>query len=138
MGFGARNRGFVAMNGADVLRIVDMMHREKNIPKDIIFGSIEAAVQLATQKHYGEEEGIVVTIDRDSGAIVAKRNDDLIEPEVLGRIAAQSAKQLMIQKIREAESDALFGEFANQKGDLVVATVQRFESGAATCTLGKS
>ncbi|MFL5243500.1 MAG: transcription termination factor NusA [Gemmataceae bacterium] len=126
------------MNGSDVLRIVDLMHREKNIPKEIIFGSIEAAVQLATQKHYGEEEGVVVTIDRDSGSIVAKRGEDLIEPEVLGRIAAQSAKQLMIQKIREAESDALFGEFANQKGDLVVASVQRFESGAATCTLGKS
>jgi N utilization substance protein A len=126
------------MNGSDVLRIVDMMHREKNIPKEIIFGSIEAAVQLATEKHYGEEAGVVVTIDRDSGAIVAKRGEEMIEPEVLGRIAAQSAKQLMIQKIREAESEALFGEFANQKGDLVVAAVQRFESGAATCTLGKS
>ena len=126
------------MNGADVLRIVDMMHREKNIPKEIIFGSIEAAVQLATEKHYGEEAGVVVTIDRDSGSIVAKRGEEMIEPEVLGRIAAQSAKQLMIQKIREAESEALFGEFANQKGDLVVAAVQRFESGAATCTLGKS
>ena len=52
------------MNGADVLRIVDLMHREKNIPKEIIFGSIEAAVQLATEKHYGEEEGVVVTINR--------------------------------------------------------------------------
>src|SRR5258708_30472807 len=126
------------MYGFDVLRIVDLMHREKNIPKEIIFGSIEAAVELVTQKQYGEEEGVVVNIDRDSGSIVAKRGEDLIEPEVLGRIAAQSAKQLMIQKIREAESDALFGEFANQKGDLVVASVQRFESGAATCTLGKS
>ena len=45
------------MNGADLLRIVDLMHREKNIPKDVIFDGIEAALQLATEKHYGEEAG---------------------------------------------------------------------------------
>jgi transcription termination/antitermination protein NusA len=126
------------MNGADVLRLVDLMHREKNIPKEIIFGSIEAAVQLATQKHYGEEEDVIVAIDRDSGVIEARKGEEVIDPEVLGRIAAQSAKQVMIQKLREAESDSIFNEYAAQKGDLVTATVQRFENGAATLTLGKS
>ena len=126
------------MNGAVVLRLVDLMHREKNIPKEIIFGSIEAAVQLATQKHYGEEEDVIVAIDRDSGVIEARKGEEVIDPEVLGRIAAQSAKQVMIQKLREAESDSIFNEYAAQKGDLVTATVQRFENGAATLTLGKS
>jgi N utilization substance protein A len=126
------------MNGADVLRIVDLMHREKNIPKEIIFEGIEAAVQLATQKHFGEEDGVVVAIDRDSGMIEARRGEDVIDPTVLGRIAAQSAKQVMIQKIREAECNSLFDEYAAQKGDLVNATVQRFENGAATLSLGKS
>ena len=51
------------MNSAELLRIVDAMHREKNIPKEIIFGGIEAAVQLAMQKQYGEEENVAVTID---------------------------------------------------------------------------
>jgi N utilization substance protein A len=126
------------MNSGELLRIVDAMHREKNIPKEIIFGSIEAALQLATQKHYGEEENVVVAIDRDSGVIEARKGGELIDPEVLGRIAAQSAKQVMIQKIREAESDSIFNEYAAQKGDLVTATVQRFENGSATLTLGKS
>ena len=54
------------MNGADVLRIVDLMHREKNIPKDVIFEGIEAALQLATQKQYGLEAEIAITIDRES------------------------------------------------------------------------
>jgi N utilization substance protein A len=126
------------MNGADVLRIVDLMHREKNIPKDVIFEGIQAALQLATEKHYGEEEGIAVTIDRDSGEIKAQRGEQLIDPEVLGRIAAQSAKQVMIQKIREAECNALYDEYVGMKGDLVHGTVQRFEGGAATITLGKS
>jgi N utilization substance protein A len=126
------------MNGADLLRIVDAMHREKNIPKEIIFEGIEAAVQLATEKHYGEEEAIVVTIDRDSGEIKAQKGEELIEPGLLGRIAAQSAKQLIIQKIREAECNAVFDEYAAMKGDLVHGTVQRFEGGAATVSLGKS
>src|SRR5438309_5773007 len=126
------------MNGADVLRIVDLMHREKNIPKDVIFDGIEAALQLATEKHYGDEEGIAVSINRESGEIRAQKGEQIIDPTLLGRIAAQSAKQVMIQKIREAECNAIFDEYAAMKGDLVHGTVQRFEGGAATVTLGKS
>src|SRR5579883_2593590 len=126
------------MNGADLLRIVDLMHREKSISKEIIFEGIEAAVQLATEKHYGEGTDIAVTIDRDSGVIQAKKGDEVVDPELLGRIAAQSAKQVMIQKIREAECNATLTEFSAMKGDLVHGTIQRFEGGAATVSLGKS
>src|SRR5205809_1335303 len=126
------------MNGADLLRIVDLMHREKNIPKEVIFEGIEAALQLATQKHYGEESVVTVSIDRESGDIQARMGDQVVAPELLGRIAAQSAKQVMIQKVREAECNAVFDEYVALKGDLVHGTVQRFEGGAATVTLGKS
>src|SRR5712691_8339922 len=126
------------MNGADLLRIVDLMHREKNISKEVIFEGIEAAVQLATEKQYGEEENVVVSIDRDSGEIHAKKGEQVIDPELLGRIAAQSAKQVMIQKIREAECNATFDEYAAMKGDLVHGTVQRFEGGSALVSLGRS
>lgn len=126
------------MNGTDLLRIVDLMHREKNIPKEIIFKGIEDAVQLATVKQYGELEVVVVSIDRDSGQIHARKGEVTIDPELLGRIAAQSAKQVMIQKIREAECNATFDEYANMKGDLVHGTVQRFEGGAGIVSLGKS
>jgi len=126
------------MNGADLLRIVDAMHRDKNIPKEVIFKGIEDALQLATQKHYGEEEEVIVTVDRDSGMIKAQKGEAVVAPELLGRIAAQSAKQFMIQKIREAECNAVFDEYAALKGDLVHGTVQRFEGGAATVSLGKS
>src|SRR6266436_3958008 len=133
-----RTKDEPTMNGADVLRIVDLMHREKNIPKDVIFEGIEAALQLATQKQYGPEAEIAITIDRESGEIRAQKGEMSIDPAELGRIAAQSAKQVMIQKIREAESKAIFDEYAAMKGDLVHGTVQRFEGGAATVTLGKS
>lgn len=126
------------MNGPDLLRIIDLMHREKNIPKDVIFDGIQAAVQLATERHFGTEEDVHVTIDRDSGEIKAMKGEVPIDPEMLGRIAAQSAKQMMIQKIREAECNAVFDEYAAMKGDLVQGTVQRFEGGAALVTIGKS
>src|SRR5438105_11230607 len=126
------------MNGSDLLRIVDLMHRKKSISKEIIFEGIEQAVQLATEKHYGSDEGIVVTIDRDSGRINARRGEEIIDPELLGRIAAQSAKQVMIQKIREAECNATYDEYIAMKGDLVHGSVQRFEGGAAIISLGKS
>jgi transcription termination/antitermination protein NusA len=126
------------MKGSDLLRIVDQMHHEKNIPREVIFDGVEAALQLATEKHYGEEADVAVTIDRDSGEIHARKGEEVIDPTVLGRIAAQSAKQVMIQKIREAECNAVFDEYAAMKGDLVHGTIQRHEGGAAIVTLGKS
>src|SRR5437667_2235457 len=126
------------MNGADLLRIVDQMHREKNIPKEVIFEGIEAALQLATEKHYGDEEGVTVTIDRESGEIHALKGEQVIDPTDLGRIAAQSAKQVMIQKIREAECNAVFDEYVAMKGDLVHGPVARVEGNAAIVTLGKT
>src|SRR5262245_48399126 len=84
----------VFMKGSDLLRIVDQMHHEKNIDREIIFSGIEAALQLAAQKKYGEETVVAVTIDRDSGEIQAKKGEETIVAEELGRIAAQSAKQV--------------------------------------------
>jgi transcription termination/antitermination protein NusA len=122
----------------NLLDVIDKMHREKNIPKEVIFEGIEAAVQLAAERHFGTENDIVVTIDRESGEIHAKKGEEAIKPDLLGRIAAQSAKQMMIQKIREAECNAVYVEHFEQKGDLVQGTVQRFEGGAAIVTIGKT
>jgi transcription termination/antitermination protein NusA len=126
------------MKGADLLRIVDQMQHEKNIDREIIFSGIEAALQLATQKKFGEETVVTVTIDRDSGEIHALKGEEQIDPTELGRIAAQSAKQVMIQKIREAECNAVFDEYSGMKGDLVTALVTRHEGGAGIVTLGKT
>src|SRR5258708_4587168 len=126
------------MNSAEVLRLVDVMHREKNIPKDVIFEGIQAALQLAAEKHYGELEGISVTIDRTSGEVQAQKGEEQIDPALLGRIAAQSAKQVIIQKIREAECNATFDEYVAMRGDLVHGIVQRYDGGAVTVTLGKA
>jgi N utilization substance protein A len=122
----------------DLVRIVDSIHRDKNIPKDILFEGIQSALTMAARKHYPEAADIEVRIDRDSGAIDATKDGVKMDPAELGRISAQTAKQVIIQKIREAERDSLFDEFEDQRGDLVTGTVQRFEGGAVIVNLGKT
>ncbi|KKK72106.1 hypothetical protein LCGC14_2907220 [marine sediment metagenome] len=124
------------MDPNEVLRIVDTIHRDKNIDKEIVFDGIEAALVSAAKKHFGEEEEIVVTIDRNSGSITGTHNGEPLSPEEMAeRIGAQTAKQVMIQKIREAERDALYDEYVELKGQLVTGVVQRYEGGAATVSL---
>jgi N utilization substance protein A len=125
------------MNG-ELLRIVDSIHRDKNIEKEIIFQGVEAALLSAAKKHYDEEDEVEVTIDRESGNIHALHNGEVIDPEALGRIASQTAKQVMIQKIREAERDALYDEYQQLQGEIVTGAVGRLEGGAVTVNLGKT
>jgi transcription termination/antitermination protein NusA len=124
------------MDPNELLRIVDAIHRDKNIEKEIVFEGIEAALVSAAKKHYGEEADVVVQIDRANGSITGSHDGVPMAPtEMAERIGAQTAKQVMIQKIREAERDALFGEYEDLKGQLVTGVVQRYEGGAATVTL---
>ncbi|NLX96836.1 MAG: transcription termination factor NusA [Rhodopirellula sp.] len=124
------------MNPSELLRIVDAIHRDKNIDKEIVFEGIEAALISAAKKHYGEDEEIVIKIDRGNGSISGTHNGDPLDPaEMSERIGAQTAKQVMIQKIREAERDALFDEYIDLKDQLVTGVVQRYDGGAATVTL---
>jgi len=124
------------MNASEVLRIVDAIHRDKNIEKEIVFEGIEAALVSAAKKHYGEDRDIIVQIDREDGAITASCDGDPLDPEeTVGRIGAQTAKQVMIQKIREAERDALHDEYTALIGHMVTGVIQRYEGGAATVAL---
>jgi len=125
------------MDPNELLRIVDTIHRDKNIDKEIVFEGIEAALISAAKKHYGENAEVVVQIDRQSGVITGTHDGIPMTPEEMAaRIGAQTAKQVMIQKIREAERDQLYEEYEALKGQLVTGIVQRFEGGAVTVSLG--
>jgi len=126
----------MSWNPGDILRIVDSLHRDKNIDSELVFQAIESALVSGGRKHYGEESEITITIDRETGNLQGTCNGEQIDPEVIGRIGAQTAKQVIIQKIREAERDSLLEEFDEQVGQLVSGVVQRNEGGATTVSLG--
>lgn len=129
------------MNGNEVLRIVDAIHRDKNIDKEIVFEGIEQAILSAAKKHYGEEIPLEIQIDRENGHPTLLKEGQVLDSdqlgEILGRISAQTAKQVMIQKIREAERDTLFDDYLAMRGQIVTGAVARFEGGTATVNLGK-
>lgn len=125
------------MNPSDMLRYVDSLHREKGIDRDLVFRTIESAMASAVKKHYGENADVVVTINRQTGVIGARVDGVEIEAaEISGRIGAQTAKQVIIQKLREAERDLLINEFSEQIGQMVSGTVQRNEGSVTTVSLG--
>ena len=125
------------MNGADLVRIVDAIRREKNIDAEVVFQGIEAALASAAKKHFGTAEEAVVSIDRGTGNIHATLNDQVLDPAVLGRIAAQTAKQVIIQKIRDAEQASLMADYGDQVGTIVSGQITRIDRGNGLVNLGR-
>jgi transcription termination/antitermination protein NusA len=122
----------------ELLRIVDNIARDKNIDRESIFVDLEEAMVSAARKHFGEpESNIEVNIDRNSGQISAFRDGVQIDIKQLGRIPAQTAKQVIIQKIRADERSSIFAEFAQRKGEIISGTVVRYESGTLIVTLDR-
>src|SRR5262250_1310451 len=150
----------------ELLLLVDALSREKNVPKDIVFTALEAALASATKKKYADNIDARVSIDRETGdyesfrrwtvvpdeeheepahqiAITdaADRDPELrlgdvveepLEPVEFGRIGAQAAKQVILQKIRDAEREQILNDFLERKdnlrvGDRVRAYVVKIE-----------
>ncbi len=122
----------------DLLRIIDGLARDKNIDKDLLYQDLEAAMETAIRKKYLDAEDVSVDIDRLSGSISAKADDIHISMAELGRIAAQSAKQFMIQRIREAERGSIYDEFIEKKGTITTGTISRYEGGGMVVNLGRT
>jgi transcription termination/antitermination protein NusA len=126
------------MNPNEILRLVDGLHRQKDIESEVVFQGIEAALLSAARKHFGASDSMVVSIDRESGEVTAYDGDNEIDPSELGRIAAQTAKQVMIQKIREAERDSISHEYEERVFTVVTGTVQRFEGPNIVVSLSRT
>ena len=123
---------------SDLLRFVDSISRDKNIDKESVFVDLEAAMVSATRKTYDQAEEVTVEIDRTDGKIRATADGEPIDMKTLGRIAAQTAKQVMIQKIREDERNSIFEEFSQRVGTVVTGIVTRYEGGALTVNIGRA
>ncbi len=115
----------------ELMAILDHIERERGINKDVLIQAVESAMVSAVKKAINAKttENIKVTIDRETGKIKAFMDDQEVKSVDFGRIAAQTAKQVIIQKIREAEKDVIFTEFSAKVGDIVSGTVYRFDKG---------
>ena len=120
----------------ELVRIVDNIARDKNIDREAIFQDLETAMVSAAHKYFGKSDAnIEVRIDRTNGAIVAFKDGQQIDIKQLGRIPAQTAKQVMIQKIKADERQSVYDEFVERKGEIVSGIVVRYESGAVIVNL---
>lgn len=121
----------------ETLRILDSIARERNIDRELLITDLEQAMVSAARKHFNslDAEEFECEMDRISGELTIWRNLEGDEREViplarLGRIPAQTAKQVMIQKFREDERNSLMDEFSKRQGELVSGIAQRYEGGA--------
>jgi len=117
----------------ELVRIVDNIARDKNIDRESIFQDLESAMISAAKKYFGKtdvEADIQVTIDRQTGDMVASKDGQEIDIKQLGRIPAQTAKQVMIQKIKADERQSVYDEFVERKGEIVSGIVIRYEGGS--------
>jgi len=128
------------MNQEALLRMVDVIHRDKDIPTEVIFEGLELAIATAVRKRLGAGEDLVVQIDRSTANILIEDEEGEYEFELseLGRIAAQACKQVMMQKFREAERDVLYDDYEARVGALVNGTVQRFDGDNMIVNLGRA
>ena len=127
------------MNPNEILRIVDSLHRDKKIDTEIVFKAIESGFASAAKRQYGETAEVVVTVDRENGELSATLDDAELDPEeMIGRIGAQMAKQVIIQKLREAERDSQIEEFHELIGEIVNGTVNRVDGPMVTVQLSST
>ena len=122
---------------AETLRILDSIARDRNIDRDLLIRDLEEAMRTAARKHFNslDTEEFGCEMDRLSGRITLWRNlpeggQEEIPMASLGRIPAQTAKQVMIQRFREDERSSLLDQFSKRQGELVTGVAQRYEGNA--------
>lgn len=128
------------MPNPELIRIVDGIARDKNIEKEQVYVDVEQAIASALRKQFNTEDTteFSVTLDRASGDISVARGGEVIPLSKLGRIAAQTAKQVMIQLIRQDERGSIYEEYKDRVGTIVTGTIARFEGPAMIVTLARN
>ncbi len=120
------------MNPAELKAVVEYMENERGVEREVIIRAIESALQSVSDKDEEEEDRLRLEINRKTFAIKAYRTlSDGTEiestPRPLGRIAAQTAKQTIMQKIRMAEKERVFDDYKDRAGEIITGSVVRFD-----------
>ena len=136
------------MNNPDLLEALTAVAADKGISVDVLMGALADALETAYKRMPDSHEYAWVTIDPDSGEIrvMAQELDEDLEPfgpeldvtpTDFGRIAAQTAKQVMSQRIREAEREMKYEEYAGREGDIVTGIIQQNDARYTLLDLGR-
>ncbi|MGH3666638.1 MAG: transcription termination/antitermination protein NusA, partial [Egibacteraceae bacterium] len=130
------------------ISVLRSIEREKGIAFDTIIDALENALASAYKRSQIDAEEARVVIDRDSGEVTvfAQQLDDdgnviaewVDNPSDFGRIAGQTAKQVLMQRLREAEREMTYGEYSGKEGDLVTGTLQIHDRGVTVLDLGNA
>jgi N utilization substance protein A len=131
----------------EFLEALQQIARDKGIGVETLLDALANALVSAYKRTPGAAEEAVVTVDPQSGEIrvygqdldedgnVVREWDDT--PDDFGRIAAQTAKQVILQRIREAERDLKYEEYAGREGDIVTGIIQQSDNRYTLLDLGK-
>lgn len=163
----------MAISNKEILLMAEVVSREKDLDREVIFNAIEAALSTATRKWHKDEINASVSIDRESGDYDTYRVWDVVEDDFeefdeelhiklteakktaaeldlgdqiqepieqaeFGRIQAQAAKQVIMQKVREASREQIVERFRDREGEMVSGTVKRMERGDVIVDLGEA
>lgn len=159
------------MDNKELLESLEIIEKEKGIPKETIFEAIETSLVTACKKNYGTSQNIKVDMNRETGEIKVFAQKEVVEdvydaflevsledakeinsmyelgdfvdfeitPKNFGRISAQTAKQVVVQKFREAEREKMYNEFSAKEREVDTAIVQRTDGkGNIIVNLGKT
>ena len=156
----------------ELLLALDMLEKEKEISKDVLFDAIENSLITACKNHFGKSDNITVEMDRETGDFMVWANKEVVESEEdveddvlqiplekaleydkkakvgdtvkievrrkeFSRIAAQNAKGVIVQKIREEERNILYNQYFEKEKDVVTGTFQRYLGRNVSINLGK-
>jgi N utilization substance protein A len=136
---------------SETLRILDSIARDRHIERDVLIHDLEQAMVSAARKHFNslDTEEFGCRMDPITGELSLWRNHppteiggevtrEMIPLEAMGRIPAQTAKQVMIQKFREDERNSLLDEFGKRQGEVVTGTAHRYEGGALVVAIDRA
>jgi transcription termination/antitermination protein NusA len=130
------------INTQEMMRILDSIARDRGIDRSLLVRDLELAMVSAARKYFNtlDVEEFKCTMDPITGRMDLTRHGEPLElpPQTFGRIAAQTFKQVMIQKFRDDERQTILEEFTRRVGEVVTGTAQRYEGGALVVTIDRA
>ncbi len=122
----------------ELLSSLEYIEKEKGIHKEVLLEALRQALLSACRKTYPDRDEFEIQIDPKTCQIRLLDRGKILNDAHFGRIAAQTAKQVIIQKIREAERETIFDEYTKRQGDIVSGTVHQVEKKAIIVDFGKT